>query len=415
MREKVRFVPRRAAENLREPIELARIEKVAGLARAIHEQFPKTKILRAGLNKENGRLAQILLEDSLKKRTGVLSDVSESVTPENLLSTAVWRLSGSAARRKNPLEKIWIVAPKKEAKKLQKLHALLCEGWKRQIFIKEISRENAIKDLKQLEINDLWRGRAPEMKDAKFTEKSAAALGIIALAPAEIDVVASRNGETLRFNGLPFARIRKVFDDEKVWFGVEKSRSLLSENNLEEFAALLENLKKIRTAASPNKRHAFYRDAPEAWLEAVLRRHIKRLDANLILAPLFRQFRMEREKIDLLALRKDGRLVIVELKTAPDRSAPFQAADYWRKIEFLRRAGRLEAARLFGEAKIADAPAICYIAAPTLSFHADFDFLASAIAPEIELHRFNLAENWRAQIKVLERRQTVQKNLGGKL
>ena len=97
--------------------------------------------------------------------------------------------------------------------------------------------------------------------------------------------------------------------------------------------------------------------------------------------------------------------MIIELKTAPDREMIFQAADYWRKIEHQRRKGNLQKARLFGDLQIADAPAICYLAAPTLSFHRDFDFLASTISPEIEIHRFNLAENWRENLKVLDRQE----------
>ena len=48
----------------------------------------------------------------------------------------------------------------------------------------------------------------------------------------------------------------------------------------------------------------FYNSAPEAWLESLLRRNIKLLDANLILSPVYHQFRAERDKIDLLALAK---------------------------------------------------------------------------------------------------------------
>ncbi|MEO6589077.1 MAG: hypothetical protein ABIP06_07095, partial [Pyrinomonadaceae bacterium] len=129
----------------------------------------------------------------------------------------------------------------------------------------------------------------------------------------------------------------------------------------------------------------------------------KLLDANLILSPIYHQFRAEREKIDLLALRRDGRLIIIELKVAPDREMIFQAADYWRKIELQRRKRNLNKAKIFGDLKISDKPAICYLVAPTLSFHADFRFLSHTVSNEIEMHRFNLAENWRQNLKVLGR------------
>ena len=409
-RQKFRLVPRIAAKDLRDSVELARIEKANKIAQIIKTTLPKINLVRVELNKENGRFAQIIFENSQKKQTAVLSDVSESLTPEILLSSAILWLVRLQNRRKNSVEIIWILAEKKLARKLQKLHALLRENWQTRILIKEFSREGAevqskgLKYLPCLRIADLWRGKVTEIKSADAFELSETARKIIEFAPDEIDAVFAKNGETLRFHGLPLARVRKVLNAEKVWFGIEKTRRILTENNFDELIELIENLREFRAFDSPNKRHLLYTDAPEAWLEAILRRNIKLLDANLILSPLYHQFRAERDKIDLLALRKDGRLVIIELKTVPDREMIFQAADYWRKIESLRRCEVLQKARLFGDLQISNAPAICYLVAPTLSFHRDYDFLSKTISAEIEIHRFNLAENWRENLKVLERK-----------
>lgn len=421
-RAKIRLVPRALAKDLSDSVELARLEKANKIAAIIKETFPKIKLVRTELNADNGRFAQILFENPNGKFIEGLADVSENLTPEILLSTAILRLVKLQRRKKNPVETIWLVGEKKQAGKLQKLHALLKNNWKSKILIKEISRadaraqsEKALKDLPGLQITDLWRaaaGKASEIKPAESAALSETARKIIEFSPGEIDAVFSKHGETLRFNGLPFARVRRILDQEEVWFGVEKRRQILSENNFDELPELIESLRTFRRYDSPNKRHALFETAPEAWLEALLRRHIRLLDANLILSPLYQQFRTERDKIDLLALRKDGRLVIIELKTAADREMVFQAADYWRKIELQRRRGNLQKARLFGDAKLADAPTICYLAAPTLSFHRDFDFLAGTISAEIEIHRFNLAENWRENLKVLDRCEVFKKNLG---
>jgi hypothetical protein len=419
-RVKIRLVPRALAKELRDSVELARLAKANKIAALLKDTYPRIKLVRVALNKENGRFAQIVFENPHGRQIEALADVSENLTPEILLSAAILRLARLEHRKKNPVETILIIGEKKQARKLQKLHALLKENWQSKILIREISREVApaqseetLKDLPCLRIADLWRGvKAGEVKTAQSIHRSETARKIIEFAPEEIDAVVSNHGETLRFNGLPFARVRRIFEQEKVWFGVEKSRQILSENNFDEIFELIESLRAFRRFDSPNKRHAFFHAAPEAWLEAVLRKNIRLLDANLILSPLYQQFRAERDKIDLLAVRRDGRLVIIELKTAADREMVFQAADYWRKIERQRRIGNLHKARLFGAAEIADAPAICYLAAPTLSFHRDFDFLASTISPEIEIHRFNLAENWRENLKILDRREVCKKNLG---
>ena len=415
--EQMRLVSRVSAKELSENIELARLEKANKIAQIIKEDDPKIKLVRVELNKENGRFAQIIFESPNGRQTAVLTDVSDALTPEILLSSAILWLSRLENRRKNPIEIIWILGEKKRSKNLQKLHALLREGWKRKIYIKEISRQsaktqreklqkkNAINDLASLEVADLWREKPKEIQTIENRQISRAAQEIIELAPDKIDAIFSRHGETLRFLGLPFARVRKISDKEKIWFGIEKNRTVLAGHNLKDLLELVENLRIYRRFDSPNKQHAFYAQAPEAWLEAILRRNIKLLDANLVLSPLYHQFRAEKDKIDLLALRRDGRLVIIEIKIAPDREMIFQAADYWRKIELLKRKGNMQKARIFGDMEISDKPTLVYLVAPTLSFHKDFKFLADTISPEIEIHRFNLAENWRENLKVLERKR----------
>jgi hypothetical protein len=140
----------------------------------------------------------------------------------------------------------------------------------------------------------------------------------------------------------------------------------------------------------------------------MLRRDITKLDPGLRLAPLHAQFRASQRNggsslsrpVDLLALRRDGRLVVIELKVREDREHVLQAADYWRRVEAHRRWGNLKGARLFGDAEIADSPPLIYLVAPTLSFHRTFKTLARAITPEIELYRFDLNEDWRAGVRV---------------
>ncbi len=414
--EKIRLVPRVSAKELNEETELARLEKANRIAALIKEDYPKINLVRVELNKENGRFAQMIFENHNGKQTAVLTDVSDALTTEILLSSAILWLTKLENRKKKPVEKIWIICEKKASKNLQKLHALLKDGWKKKVLIKELSRKSArtqskddsksetnLIELSVLKIEELWRGKTNEIKQIETLQRSETADRIIELAPEEIDVIFSKHGETLRFQGLPFARVRKIYDREKVWFGIERSRQILAENNDNELLEIVENLRIYRRFDSPNTRHAFYSLAPEAWLEAVLRRNIKLLDANLVLSPLYHQFRAGRDVIDLLALRKDGRLVIIEIKTAADREMIFQAADYWRKIELQRRKANLGKARIFGDLEIADKPAIVYLVAPTLSYHRDFEFLANTISLEIEIRRFNLAENWRENLKVLER------------
>lgn len=414
-REKITLVPRASAQELRESIEIARLEKANKIAQMLVAGFKRFKLSRVALNKDNGRFAQIIIADRTGNQIAVLADVSGDLTPEVHLTTAILWLSKLEARRKKPIDEIWILAEKKMFAKLRKLHALLKENWRRRIKTFEIVRRNAhdsnsgaekkkpeiIAETKPLETVQLWSGKKPTTKVYRDTAPSRISQEIINIAPDKIDFIKNKNGETMRFCGLPFARVRTHVGEEKCWFGIEREKRVLNEKSHIDFFELLENLDTYRRFDSPNKQHAFYRLAPEAWLESILRYNVKKLDQNLILSPLHIQFRAERDIIDLLALRRDGRLIIIEIKAAPDREMAFQAADYWRKIEFARRCGVFKNLKLFGELEIADMPAIIYLVAPTLSFHRSFDFLARCISTEIEAFRFNLAENWREKLKVM--------------
>ena len=406
-RERIRIVPRVSAGELSAAVELARLEKANQLANLIIEDNPPSKLVRVVLNKENGRFAQIIFESSNKNRTAVLSDVADCAAPENLLATAILWSVKLQNRQRNPITTIWILAETKLYKNLRKLHALLCKRWQSKILVKEICRSSKtqiieISNALPIAFGNLWREKPPKISTAQKSEASRIAAEIIKFAPEKIDVIYTKHGETLRFFGLPFARVRRVGEAEKAWFGTERDRRILNETTRAEFYDLLENLETYRRFDSPNKRHDFFRLAPEAWLEAALRRNINLLDGNLILSPIYNQFRAAADKIDLLALRKDGRLIVTELKVAPDREMIFQAADYWRKIESQRRNGNLRAAKIFGDLEIADEPTLVYLAAPTLSFHRDFEFLSKTVSPEIEIYRFDLNENWRENLKVMK-------------
>ncbi|MGQ0541699.1 MAG: hypothetical protein ACT4O9_07605 [Blastocatellia bacterium] len=405
--EVIEFHPRESAAELSANIELARLEKANEIARIVVESVAEAKLLRVALNADNGRIAQITIEKPDKVKAAVLSDVTSSLTHETILASAIKWLDELRSRRKNPIDEVWIAADKRQARNLQKLLALLNAGTKSGIEIIEIVRKKeppTAKNLRRLKFPDLWREKPAKLIIPPTVEPSETAQKIIEMAPEKIDRIFSKQGETLRFLGLPFARVRRIMGREKAWFGVSRNRVVINESAKRAFRELRNDLELHRRTESPNRRHDLYRLAPEAWLESILRRNIKLLDANLILSPIYNQFRSSNDKIDLLAIRKDGRLVIIELKTSPDREMIFQAADYWRKIELQRRRGVLAEAKLFGDLEILDKSALVFAVAPALSFHRDFDYFARTLCSDIELWRWELHEDWRREIKVLQRR-----------
>ena len=408
--ETIRLVPRTPAIQLSRNVEFARLERANSIAAALIEIFPAYKLSRLALNIDNGRLAQVILRDARATEIAVLADVTATMIHEAVMTSAMLWFEKLQLRKK-PIREMWIVGERKQARNLRKLAGLLNKNTAGRFRIFELSNDAEkpkVKELKTPALSALWREKPKKISLPADIRPSAMAEKIIQLSPDRIDVIFSKQGETIRFLGLPFARVRTIAGEERAWFGIDRNRRQLNENSWSELTEMVRELETYRDENTPNKRHEFYRASPEAWLESILRRNIKQLDANLILSPIYNQFRTSADKIDLLAIRRDGRLIIIELKTSPDREMVFQAADYWRKIELQRRRGELARVRAFGDMKILDKPALVYAVAPALSFHNDFGYFARTLSTEIEIWRFELREDWRSEIKVLTRRDCLR-------
>jgi hypothetical protein len=419
----IELVPRADARAARALISAARRARAEHLARLACAYAAGATIERVALSKgarpaEPGRYARIQLRldrASLCFAGGVVTSGEAYDVEAFLSSTLLWFIRQSERARSPSTRKLWLIADRRHVTPLAERLALLREDLRRIISLFEIDDEwRELKPAHCPALEELWaQQRRERLRRSSPAEPSECAARIAALAPDAIDVVRARHGETLRYHGLPFARVRRVMGTERVWFGVAGAprRRLLDESTAPDLANLLQQLDEHRRAGAADRRHALYRAAPEAWLESMLRRDITRLDPGLRLAPLHAQFRASHNAaahalarpVDLLALRQDGRLVVIELKVSEDREHVLQGADYWRRVEAHRLAGNLARAQLFADASIADEPSLVYLVAPTLSFHRAFAALARTINPRIEIYRFDLNEDWRAGVRVMRR------------
>ncbi|HVF45596.1 MAG TPA: hypothetical protein VM936_21400 [Pyrinomonadaceae bacterium] len=384
---------------------------------------------------EPGRWARVLLRLG-RERVAATAPVvpARADDAESFLASALlWlaRLDGRQTRGARP-SPLWLAAPRPLAEVLRERVPLLREHLRGRVSVLELdgTESSDAESDSDVESNDGGRSlnvlRVPALEELldepvqrllhpSTRPPSELAESVLALAPGEIDLVRARRGETLRFNGLTFARVRSVAGREQLWFGVEgaRRRTPLDEANARDLLKLVEELREHRRADAPDRRHALYRAAPEAWLESLLRRDVIRLDPGLRLAPLHAQFRASRagspaaRPVDLLALRRDGRLVVIELKVSEDASLALQGADYWRRVEAHRRQGNITRARLFGDAQIADEPALLYLVAPLLRFHRAFHTLARTLRADVETYRLDLNEDWRACVRVVRRSRVV--------
>ena len=414
----IELIPRASALAVAATIRAARqirCEKLAQLACATQ---PETRIERCALSPgtrpgQPGRHARIVLHRKLT-RIAVTGPVvaSHPASVDAFLSSALLWFKRTAERVKPPyVKQLWLVVPDELVKPLLYRVALLRERLRAQIRVFVVDNDlTSLTAAESFDRCELWKQKLASFPPVPAATMTALTAAIVAEAPEAIDVVHSRHGETVRYFGLPFARVRTLLGTERVWFGLDVTRRrLLDQSTSREWESLLQDLRVYRAASAVDHQHTFYRSAAEAWLESLLRRDITKLDPGLIIAPLHAQFRTARRgnlgirPIDLLALRQDGRLVVIELKVYEDREHVLQGADYWRRVEAHRRRGHIARAKLFGDLKIKDEPPLVYLVAPTLRVHPSFQTLARCIASDIEIYRFDINEDWRAGVRVMRR------------
>ena len=371
-------------------------------------------VLSPGMGRDQpGRYARIILRLP-RERLAITATVAQS-DPRNvdsLFSSALLWFTRVQASSKHPyVTRLLMVVERNVLEAARQRQVLLRDSLRKQIELFEIDDDwTRVEATSPWDRKYLWRKRLSRFPPVHDHEPGARVKEIVAEAPGAIDVVSARHGQTLRFHGLPFARVRRVMERDRVWFGIEGSRRRsLDEHHQRDWTKLLRDLQTYRTESCRDRRHWFYRAAGEAWLESILRRDISKLDPGLIVAPLHAQFRTSHggptgaRPIDLLALRHDGRLAVIELKVNEDREHVFQGIDYWRRVEAHRRRGHISTAQLFGAREISDEAPLVYLVAPALRFHPSFATLAKTIAPDIEIYRFDINEDWRSGVRVVRR------------
>jgi hypothetical protein len=417
-RTRLELIPRTSARAIAATIRAARQSRCERLAELARDCEPQTTIERCALSPgtragQPGRYARILLRRKGRRIAVTGPVISSNPSPvDAFLSSALLWFTRTRDRARLPyIEQLWLIVSDELVEPACYRVALLRESLRNVIRIFAVDDElRALTPMSCPERHELWTRKLARFPRVPPAMTSPQTLAIIAEAPDAIDVVHSRHGETLRYFGLPFARVRSLLGVERVWFGIDSSRRrLLDETSWRDWQNLLRDLREHRSPSSRDQRHALYRTAAEAWLESLLRRDLTKLDPGLIIAPLHAQFRTAHSgklgirPIDLLALRQDGRLVVIELKASEDREHVLQGADYWRRVEAHRRRGHIAKAKLFGDKTIKDEPPLVYLIAPTLRVHPSFHTLARCISSDIEIYRFDINEDWRSGVRVMRR------------
>ena len=411
------LIPRASAKAIVASIAAARQERCERLAILVSDYLSakiEKSALSPGMRRDQpGRYARIILRLRHERIavTGIVAESDVRNVDSLFSSTVLWFQRMLQSPKRPHIQRLLLIVERQIIDAARQRHVLLRDSLRDRIELLLIDEHwNEITPAARFERKQLWRKRLTRFPPVNETEASNRTEAIVTHAPEAIDAVASRHGQTLRYHGLPFARVRRIMNQDRIWFGIEGSRRRsLDEYHTRDWLKLLRDLGEYRSADCRDRRHWLYRASGEAWLESILRRDITKLDPGLIIAPLHAQFRTSHggptgaRPIDLLALRHDGRLVVIELKVNEDREHVFQGVDYWRRVEAHRRRGHISSAKLFGDREISDESPLVYLVAPTLRFHPSFATLGRTIAPDIEIYRFDINEHWRGEVRVVRR------------
>jgi hypothetical protein len=233
---------------------------------------------------------------------------------------------------------------------------------------------------------------------------------LLGAAADQVDVAADSlaNFLSLRVRGLEIARVEGQVAP-RIYFGLEGNVRPLEKDSREEFQHFLKQVLEIRSAASRDTSHEYYRLQSERWLESLLLCDITRIDPALAPDCVYPQVPAfaggDRGVIDILSVARDGRLAVIELKLTEDINLPMQGLDYWLRVKWLAERGEFRERGYFAGRETSPRPPRLYLACPAFRFHSTTDLMFRYLDPSIEIVQIGLNEQWREHVQVLFRRE----------
>jgi len=270
---------------------------------------------------------------------------------------------------------------------------------------------------------------APNLTTARerFAENAARVLSLV---PAERhpDIEQRiRSASELAFllHGLEFARIRlqasvNSFNREQiVTFGTGANETPLTEDTEPTLRELVQALF-ARRHPDGDRRDPLFRQQPERWLEASLRRDVAPLEAHdtklqpdaiYTQVPAFAA--ADRGMLDLLTVTEDGRLAVIELKAEEDLHLALQGLDYWIRVRHhhlqhpdnATGLGEFQRHGYFDGIVLSPEPPRLFLVAPALRIHPATEIVLRHLSPRVDWTLIALDERWRKKLKSVWRKR----------
>lgn len=237
----------------------------------------------------------------------------------------------------------------------------------------------------------------------------------------------------LLLHGFEFARIRSAFAGQsfnrqlEISFGSGSAETLLLPSTESHLRDLVRHLFDRRRASDrPHANSAqdpLFRSQPERWLESTLRADLPALDPSLEPAPVYTEVpaftgagsSLDRGMLDLLALTRDRRLAVIELKAAESLHHALQGLDYWIRVRHHHLAnvhpstglGDLQQHGYFPQTRLSSEPPHLYLVAPALHIHPATETILRHLSPAVPWTLIALDERWRTRIKPIWRKRHI--------
>lgn len=189
-------------------------------------------------------------------------------------------------------------------------------------------------------------------------------------------------------------------------FGAGAERSPLLDVSRQLFHRFLRDLAYQRVAGR-DRRHPLYALQPERWMEHLIRSDPTVLDPYVDMRFVYSQLPVcasgHRDVLDLLALDRSGRLLVLELKADEDLDFPLQALDYWLRVRHHQLQGDFERLGYFPGTPVSPLPPRLWMVAPALRWHPFTDRLTRWLSPDVPWTRLGINEEWRHGLQVVFR------------
>jgi len=224
-----------------------------------------------------------------------------------------------------------------------------------------------------------------------------------------------------RHQGLEFARARWVAEPGtfrnrgEIVFGLGAEETALTDRTRERFTRKVHEIAEVRHAEGPRD-HPLFRLHPERWLERLALGNIQALDKRLDQACCYSQMpafsAADRAMIDVLAVTREGRLAVLELKAEEDIHLPMQGLDYWSRVAWHHARGEFQRFGYFPNRELATAVPLLLLVAPALHVHPATDTLLRYLSPEINWMLLGIDEHWRQNLRVIFRKRPGEARVG---